>query len=386
MKQSYIAVLLLGLVIIVGLFLVVRGVFPGSQTAASGTAAGQQILIGAALCLTGDCAEWGDGELKSIQIALDEANEAGGIDGRKINLVVEDIQGTPQGAVNAMQKLVNVQHAEAILGLTWGDSFQAGYTVNNPAHIVSVAPSAALEALTLNGQPIDYVFSTWVPIKPEIQALQTYMRNHGVHHVVILHDKDPFGLMIANIFRAGASSQAIVIDKEFDFSVGYDDFRTTIVQLKRMNIDGIFVAFQSAVPKAKFLKQAHELGFAMKLFSTEDIQDDGLLKQFGPAMEGIVYVYPQASGEMDTFEKKFKLRYGAAPTGSSAFIKQKTAYEIIAALKDHYAHGTDLKTAIEKITIPGVFAKEIKFGDTHQLTGAQFQIKTVKNGQFIVIE
>src|SRR5262245_35197538 len=108
------------------------------------------IKIGAALGLSGECANYGENELKAAELAIDEANKSGGISSRRIELISEDMQCNPKGAVNAIRKLIDVDHVEAIVGLTWGDSFQAGYTVNNQAKVVSVAPSAALEALQYN--------------------------------------------------------------------------------------------------------------------------------------------------------------------------------------------------------------------------------------------
>lgn len=128
------------------------------------------------------------------------------------------------------------------------------------------------------------------------------------------------------------------------------------------------------------------MGFAPRLFSTEDIQDAGLLKEFGPALEGVIYVYPEASGDVDVFQAKFKARYGVAPSGASAPNAYDAAHVIIAALREHAETGVDLKTAVENIEIPGAFIKRIKFDTSHQLTGAEFQIKTIRNGQFVVLE
>ena len=388
---NYMQRLLLGalaLVIVGGIAFI--SVNPASRAALSaavgGASSGDVVKIGAALCLTGDCAEWGEGELKSIQLAVDEANQSGGISGKKIDLSVEDIQGTPQGAVNAMKKLIDVDHVEAVVGITWGDSFQAGYTVNNAAKVPSVAPSAALEALFLNKMSTEYVYSAWIPVQPEVVMLERYMQKNGIRHVALLHDKDPYGLMVATEFRDTIADQHMSIEKEFEFPVGYDDFRTTIAKLKEMNLDGVFLSFQSAAPKAKFLKQAKELGYAAHLYTTEDIQDDGLLKEFAGAMEGVIYVYPASSGNMQSFEDKFEKKYGSAPTGSSAANGYDAANVVISALTEHYAHGTNLNTAIRNVDIPGAFVKDIRFNDSHQLTGGLYQIKTIKGGKFTVVE
>src|SRR5579885_2807153 len=75
------------------------------------------VKIGAALGLTGECGNYGEGELKAAQLAVAEANQNGGIAGRKIDLIVEDTQCSPKDSVNAMQKLVQVDNVEAVVGL-----------------------------------------------------------------------------------------------------------------------------------------------------------------------------------------------------------------------------------------------------------------------------
>src|SRR3989338_7541549 len=127
------------------------------------TAAGETIKIGAALGLTGICAEFGEGELKATTLAVEEINAAGGINGKQLELISEDTQCDNKTTVSAFQKLINVDKVAAIIGPTWGDSFQGGYSFSQQAEIVSISPSTAIEALEISKQPVDYVFSTWFP-------------------------------------------------------------------------------------------------------------------------------------------------------------------------------------------------------------------------------
>jgi branched-chain amino acid transport system substrate-binding protein len=346
---------------------------------------GETIKIGGALGLSGSCASWGEGERKAYQMAIDDANSAGGIGGEQIELVAEDTACDVRGTVNATQKLIDVDKVALILGPTWGDSFQAGYTLSEKAKVVTISPSAAFESLFYNQIPIAYSFSTWFPEREDINALQTYAQQHNLKTAVLLHDQDPFGLMMVDLFSQIAPSHGLSTVKEFAFPSGFDDFRTTITQIKALHPDVIFAAFQGPLLKAKFLKQAHDLGLKTQLLSSTDIEDASLLSEYGDVMEGIIYAYPKVTGAYDAFGAAYKNKYGVEPEGPSAANAYDAALVAIAALKENAANGTDLKTAVEKINIPGTITETLNFSDKHQL-GGQFEIKTIRNGEFVVVQ
>jgi branched-chain amino acid transport system substrate-binding protein len=151
-------------------------------------AAGETVKIGAALGLSGQCAEFGEGERDAINLAAEEINDSGGIGGRSLKVIIEDTHCENRTTVSAIQKLINVDDVRALVGPTWGDSFQAAYPIINAQQIVSVSPSAALEALEFQGVPVDYVFSTWIPQRSEIDALQKYAASHNIGNFVVVHD------------------------------------------------------------------------------------------------------------------------------------------------------------------------------------------------------
>ncbi len=372
-KNLWIGVIVLIVLVGLGYYLVNKKPQMSSDT----------ITIGAALGLTGFCDTWGTDEQKAIQLALDEANANGGVDGKTIVLKVEDMQCEAKGAVSSVQKLISVDHVEALIGPTWGDSFQGAFPLINDSKIVSVSPSAAMEALELNQVKADYVFSTWFPQRAEVDALQTEMQKRGVKKVVMLHDQDAFGLVLMSLFKEGAAAHGITIAKEEGFPVGYDDFRTTITELKSIKPDAVFASFLNPPTKGKFLKQAYENSLPTQLYSSTDIQDQSLLDQFGSVLDGVIYSAPEASGDYDDFAKRFMAKYGTAPVGPSVTNAYDATNVIIAALKDHYENGTDMTAATQQVNIHGVTVKQVRFNSAHQITDVKFEIKTIKNGKFV---
>ena len=72
--------------------------------------------VAALLCLTGDAATWGQNAQRAIQLAVDEANAKGGINGRKVEVIYEDTAADPKKAVSAFERVTSVEHVDAVIG------------------------------------------------------------------------------------------------------------------------------------------------------------------------------------------------------------------------------------------------------------------------------
>ena len=347
----------------------------------------ETIKIGGAFGQTGTCAEWGEGELKAAQLAIDETNSNGGINGKLIQLISEDTLCDNKTTVSAISKLINVDKVTAIIGPTWGDSFQAGYPLIRKHKVVSINPSTALEALEFQNQPLDYIFSTWFPQRAEIDALQKYAFSTGIKKITIVHDQDPFGAMMAGLFKDEAIKNSIVILEEHSLITGNSDFRTIIAKIKSNMPDGIFVSFLGPEEKVKFLKQIRELGINTTVFSSADFQNEGLLSSLGSFMEGVIYSYPKISGNYQNFIDKYTAKYGVKPQGPSVPNAYDAARALIEALKYGVSAGDEIQNQLSKIKIPGTVVSELSFSEiTHQINGGDFEIKTVRNNKFKTVK
>lgn len=342
------------------------------------------IKIGAAVGLSGDCAEWGEGELKSYKLAIDEINARGGISGRAVDLQTEDTQCDPDGTFNAVQKLISIDKVEAILGPTWGDSFQAGFELSSKQGVVAVAPSAVLKALVDNQLSVEHIFSTWFPVESEMSALGAYMHQVGVKNIVLVHDNDPYGAIVAETFAQQSSAHGLEVLKDYRLPIDYGDYKTTIATIKSLKPDAVFVSFKTPAAQATFMKQAHELRLTARLFTSSQIEDASLLQNFASGMEGAVYAYPDVSGNYDGFKAKYVAKYQTEPQGPSASNAYDAAQILIFALGEKGLTGTDLTKALETTSLPGTVTKTLSFDQTHQLSNLTYQIKTIHDGQFVV--
>ena len=350
------------------------------------TAAGETIKIGGALGLTGICAEFGEGELKATTLAVEEINAAGGINGKQLELISEDTQCDNKTTVSAFQKLINVDKVAAIIGPTWGDSFQGGYSFSQQAEIVSISPSTAIEALEISKQPVHFIFSTWFPARTETSALQRYALSQRIKKVAVIHDQDPFGIMSAEVFKERAEQNSIEIVDEQEVAVETVDFRTVIAKIRTKTFDAVFASFITPESKAIFIKQAREQGIRVPILSTAEIQNPSLLASFSQVLEGVIYTYPKGSDDFDVFAEKYKTRFGVEPEGPSASNAYDAVTILVAAMKKGGTEGKELERALLETSIPGVTYDTLRFSEKHQITGGEFEIKTIKDGEFVKVQ
>ena len=348
----------------------------------SGKSKSNTIKIGAALGQTGICAEFGEGELKAVTLAVEEINKLGGVNGKQINLIAEDTQCENKTTVSAFQKLINIDKVAAIIGPTWGDSFQGGYPIAYEKKIVSVSPSTAIEALEITKQPIDFIFSTWFPARLETDALQKFALKKGLKKIVIVHDQDPFGIMSAMVFKERSALNGLEITDEYTTAVDTSDFRTIISRIKAKSPDAIFSSFITPESKAIFIKQARQLGIRNPILSTAEIQNPSLLSGFGDVLEGVIYTYPKGAKGFDDFAIKYKERFGVEPQGPSA----SNAYDAVHILVEAMRQGGDFENKLLTASIGGATYDTLKFSSQHQVSDGAFEIKTIKGKQFIRVE
>ena len=345
-----------------------------------------RIRLGGAFGLSGNCAAWGEGEMKAAQMAVDESNASGGINGKKINFIIEDTQCENKTTVNAIKKLISADGVQAIIGPTWGDAYQGASAVLHNAKIAGVSPDTAMEALELEHQPIDYIFSTFAPQRKEITALQTYAIKTGIKKIAMVWDQDSYSTMMNRLFKEAAPGVGIVVTNEHEMPIGTQDFRTIIAKIKNTNPNGIFISFLAPHTKASFLKQIKELGFMGKILSAADIQDDSVLKSFGSLMDGVIYTYPVVNVGQEAFRAAYRTKYNADPQGPAA-VNAYDAVRIIAeALRGGAVTGTEIRDALLRIRINGAFVPDLRFDEKHQVAGGVFEIKTVRNGAFVPLK
>src|SRR5690606_6050100 len=138
-----------------------------------GTAAAQTIKIGAVLTLTGDVAAYGIAQMDALILARDMINEAGGVLGQPIELIIEDSRGDKNGAINAVSKLTSRDRVLAIVGPTLSAEMFAVGPVANRSRVTIMGISNTAVGIDEIGP---WVFRNSLP--EELVLPETVRRSH----------------------------------------------------------------------------------------------------------------------------------------------------------------------------------------------------------------
>lgn len=279
--------------------------------AATGTAASSPIILGCQCDLTGAAGFAGIGGEQGIQMALAQINAHGGINGRKIKLVVADSQTTPDGGVLAVRQLIQQDHANIIISVASSTATIAAAPVATSLHIPLIATAA--------GDPrVLYPFSKYIyrGAAVNIAASAKTMANLAVKAkakaVAVMTDTSlAYAVTERSAFLADAKSAGVNVVTTQTWSSTDTDFTSQIQALKSAKPDLIFVmAYPPAT--AKFMTQLRNSGITTQVVGDQSLPTPALLALGGTAVEGMellhigTQVIADTSGPMGQWLTAFK--------------------------------------------------------------------------------
>jgi len=366
-------------ILIIGLFIVF---FKGFTSMDSVIEEGQEpIKIGALLSLSGDAAYYGVDELRAVQLAVDEANEKGGVNGRKIELVIEDA-GTldEKNAINALKKLVHVDKIQLVIGPTWDMPGVA--LVAEEEKIVLISPDNTEG--TESGKDLEYFYSTWVPQKAEANAITRFAEEKGIQKVVIMRDSDIYSQTVAEVFKDASSERNIKILDSFITVRGSRDLKTELLKIQRLDADAIFMTFADEALIGPILKQMNEMQIDIKVLGTVGAEN-GLLKFAGYAEDLIYYTYPKPSQEQEKFFDRFEQKYGIEPQVPAVTNAYDAANILIDSLRVGATNADEIRDYLNTHDFESITYGKLRFDERGFVSteSVEYVIKTVKDGKFV---
>jgi branched-chain amino acid transport system substrate-binding protein len=343
----------------------------------------EEIKIGAILPLTGGAGKYGEDAKLGIELAVDEKNREGGINGKSIRVIFEDDQSIPQQTVAAFKKLISVHKVEVVIGGMTSSSALAVAPIAEQNRVVLFSPSASAPALSKAG---DFIFRNELSdaYGGTAQAELTWNKLK-IKRVAILFINNDYGIGVKDAFCETFKELGGEITNIESFEPDAQDFRTQLSRIKQKSPEAIFIiAYKETI---LILRQIKELGIKSKLLSTPVFEDKEIIEKTGEAAEGVIYVYyggfdPKSKEEIvQNFIENFRKKYNRMPGYYSAL-----AYDamriILFAIEKGGTKSEDIKNALYSIKdFPGVTGKT-----TFDSNGDVIKpviLKTVKNGQFI---
>ncbi len=274
-----------------------------------------EIRIGLMCPLTGSWASEGQDMRDIVLLMADEVNAAGGINGQKVTVLVEDDGGDPRTAVSAANRLAT-RDITAVIG-TYGSSItEAAQGIYDDFGIIQIANGATSIRLTQKG--LKYFFRTSPRDDEQGRVASETIADMGYGKVAILHDNTSYARGLADETR-GLLEQD---NKEIVFfdalTPGERDYSTILSRLRRANPEVVF--FTGYYPEAGLLlRQKSEMGWDVPFLGGDATNNPDLVSISGTsAAEGFYFLSPPVPQDLDTpqardFLSSFNEKYGSNP-------------------------------------------------------------------------
>ena len=214
--------------------------------------------IGVMESLTGAGETYGTVAWQSKQMALDEINAAGGIDGRMLELVVEDSKCSAQDAITAYNKLTNVDGVKIILGTSCSGAMLGVAPLAEADGVVLFSGLASNPDIADAG---DYIFRTQISdIEVGINTGNTLWAD-GIRKLATITEETDYaeGVRRTSVAQFEKNGGEVVAAERYATDV--TDFRTQLTKLFAADPDALHIAPQSEFAAGAIVKQARELGY-----------------------------------------------------------------------------------------------------------------------------
>jgi branched-chain amino acid transport system substrate-binding protein len=285
-----------------------------------GASADDDITVGATVPITGPLAGSGLQYYDSLQMARDDINAAGGINGRKLKIQFEDTQASNSTAVNAFIRLVQEQNPPFI--------FLSSYTVQNLATEPEVANAKvpvvyAGGAVSIAERKNPYMFRIRPPDNIGAEAMAPAIASElKVKKVGIIHVQDDYGTASAAAAAAAIEKAGMTVVANESYNIRDNDFAPQLLNIKNKGAE-VLIAISYVRDGALVLSQRHTLGLDIPFFGNPSFILSSLLALVGPAEMHNVYAMPDAylnekAGKSADYMKRFAARFNmrADPFGS----------------------------------------------------------------------
>lgn len=246
-----------------------------------------EIKIGVIAPLTGDLAEPGTKSFNGIKLAVDAYNDSS--PRIPLKLVVEDSKALPAEGVNAINKLINIDHVKIVIGdLTSGVTLAIA-PIAEKNRVVVLAPGASNPKVREAG---DYIFRNWASDNFDGEVIAKYLMNKlSRKKAVIIYINNEYGMELASAFEKTfiGNGGSVVLKEKYEQGTG--DFRSILVKMGGLNFDCIYLPGQPR-ENGLIVRQLKELGIHTTIAANLSVESPDFYASAEAEAEGIIFSTP----------------------------------------------------------------------------------------------
>ena len=340
------------------------------------------IKIGVIAPLTGDLAQYGTPAKDGFQLKVDEINAAGGINGKKIELVIEDNKGDVNESVSIFKKLKGQDKVDMIVGPIISSTSNAVAPLAQQGKVVMITPTGTNIDIT-KGR--DFVFRTTFTDPYQGTAAAKYAAKNGIKKVAILtNTASDYSVGLAAAFKDEAAKSGIEVVEE-KYTKDDKDFKAILTNIKNKAPEAIFIPdYYNTI--GLIATQAKEIGIKALYLGGDGW--DGVQKHFSDVTEGAVFASQFAADDTSELVQKFISAY-KAKTNSDANVFAALGYDtgsiVEAALKNAKDMTPEsIRDAVKAVSLDLVTGKLVFDADRNPQKAVTFV--EVKGGKVVLKE
>ncbi|MGN6626110.1 MAG: ABC transporter substrate-binding protein [Tepidisphaeraceae bacterium] len=278
------------------------------------------IKIGHYGSLTGSEATFGQSTSNGLRLAISELNDAGGINGKKIDLIEYDTKGDVKEAGAVVTRLCTKDHVTAVIGEVASSLSIAGAAICQQNGVPMISPSSTNPKVTQQG---DMIFRACFidPFQGYVCAKFAYENKHFKTAAILLDQSQAYSVGLAEEFEKAFKKMGGTITIKQQYNKGDPDFTARLTAIRGTSPDVIFVpGYYTDV--ANIAIQARKLGITAPLLGGDGWDSAKLTEIGGQAIEGSFYSNHASpddpSPAFQDFVSKYKDEYGATPDALAA--------------------------------------------------------------------
>lgn len=283
-----------------------------------------EITLGSIQDLSGPIAGFGKQARLGMLLRVDEINEQGGINGRKLKIIVEDSAYDPKKAVLAAQKLVNQDKIFMMVGHIGTAQNLAAMPVQFDKNVINFFPITAAREMYEPFHKLKYSFAATY-FDQMRNAAPKLVKEKGIKKVCTMYQDDEFGLEVMRGGEAGLKTIGMEFAEKTSYKRGATDFSSQVAKMKSSGCD--MVVLGTIIRETiGAIGESRKTGFNPVFLGSSAAYTDLIHKLGGPAMNGLYATMTvqnpyldEASQPIRFWANKYKTKFNEDPTVFSVY-------------------------------------------------------------------
>lgn len=352
-----------------------------------------EILLGSIQDLSGPIAGFGKQVRMGLMLAVDEVNERGGVNGRKLRLIVEDSAYDPRKAALAAQKLVNQDKIFAMVGHIGTAQNMAAMPIQFEKNVINFFPVTAAREMYEPFHRLKYSFAATY-FDQMRGTLPKVVKEKNAKKICTIYQDDEFGLEVMRGGEAGLKSMGMDFTEKTSYKRGATDFSSQVAKMKASACE-VVVLGTIIRETIGTIAESRKTGFNPVFIGTSAAYTDLIHKLGGRAMDGLYATMTTQNPYLDDASQpirfwatKYKTKFNEDPTVFSVY-----GYTIIDTfVRAAQKAGPNLSTdsfikAMDTMTVPpDIFGSaESTFGPQKRLGSNASRLSQIQEGRWRVV-